>query len=170
MQKRFESIRCSRRPHCCCRSGFQRHAFYMHAAELSDIRAISSGRKCGTRNQQPRHSARRCSCYRRQIPRDGPNAGAYSRCKDLAVTRCEKTRLAITGHILLHPRRDERVFWSNTHQPTLKQRKLTKRFSRGRQNFAARPRLRYAHRDRCFAGRRHRTARCASPTARGSAA
>ena len=139
-------------------------AFYLHTAELSDIRAISSGPEMPVRvlsspdTPIPEVQLLSNGRYHVMVTNAG---GGYSRWKDLAVTRWrEDTTCDNWGTFCYIRDVTSGVFWSNTHQPTLKRAETYEAiFSEGRAEFRRRDLdYRYAYRDRCFAGRRHRTA------------
>jgi len=99
-------------------------AFHLHAAELSDIRAISSGPEMPVRvlmhpdTPMPEVQLLSNGRYHVMVTNAG---GGYSRWKDLAVTRWrEDTTCDNWGAFCYLRDVTSGEFWSSTHQPTLK--------------------------------------------------
>ena len=118
-------------------------AFYFHTAALSNIRAISSGpgmpvRVLGTPDTPiPEVQLLSNGRYHVMVTNAG---GGYSRWKDLAVTRWrEDTTCDNWGTFCYIREVASGVFWSNTHQPTLKRAETYEAiFSEGRAEFRRR--------------------------------
>jgi cyclic beta-1,2-glucan synthetase len=118
-------------------------AFYLHNAELSDIRAISSGPEMPVRvisspdTLTPEVQLLSNGRYHVMVTNAG---GGYSRCKDLAVTRWREDTICDNwGTFCYIHDVTSGVFWSNTHQPTLKRAETYEAiFSEGRAEFRRR--------------------------------
>ncbi|HVS26436.1 MAG TPA: glucoamylase family protein [Burkholderiales bacterium] len=118
-------------------------AFYLHTAELSDIRAISSGPEMPVRvlsspdTPIPEVQLLSNGRYHVMVTNAG---GGYSRCKDLAVTRWrEDTTCDNWGTFCYIRDVASGEFWSTAHQPTLAQPKNYEViFSEGRAEFRRR--------------------------------
>jgi cyclic beta-1,2-glucan synthetase len=118
-------------------------AFYLRTPELSDIRAISSGPEMPVRvlsspdTPTPEVQLLSNGRYHVMVTNAG---GGYSRWKDLAVTRWrEDTTCDNWGTFCYIRDVTSGVFWSNTHQPTLKQAESYEAiFSEGRAEFRRR--------------------------------
>ena len=115
-------------------------AFYLHTAELSDIRAISSDPEMPVRvlsspdTPTPEVQLLSNGRYHVMVTNAG---GGYSRWKDLAVTRWrEDTTRDNWGTFCYIRDVASGEFWSNTHQPTLKRAETYEAmFSEGRAEF-----------------------------------
>jgi cyclic beta-1,2-glucan synthetase len=99
-------------------------AFYLHAAELSDIRAISSGPEMPVRvlvnpdTPIPEVQLLSNGRYHVMVTNAG---GGYSRWKDLAVTRWREDATRDNWGTFCYIRDTASgLFWSIAHQPTLK--------------------------------------------------
>ena len=118
-------------------------AFYLHTAELSDIRAISSGPEMPVRvisspdTPIPEVQLLSNGRYHVMITNAG---GGYSRCKDLAVTRWrEDTTCDNWGTFCYLRDVASGEFWSTAYQPTLKRPKTYEAiFSEARAEFRRR--------------------------------
>ncbi len=118
-------------------------AFYPHTAELSDIRAISSGPEMPVRVLEspdspiPEVQLLSNGRYHVMVTNAG---GGYSRCKDLAVTRWrEDTTCDNWGTFCYIRDVASGLFWSTAHQPTLKRADAYAAiFSEGRAEFRRR--------------------------------
>jgi len=118
-------------------------AFYLQTADFSDIRAISSGPEMPVRVLRsadtpiPEVQLLSNGRYHVMVTNAG---GGYSRCKDLAVTRWrEDTTCDNWGTFCYIRDTTSGVFWSNTHQPTLKRAETYEAiFSEGRAEFRRR--------------------------------
>jgi cyclic beta-1,2-glucan synthetase len=144
MQKRFESDPLFQATTLLLQERIPRAtAFYMHAAELSDIRAISSGPEMPVRvlsspdTPTPEVQLLSNGRYHVMVTNAG---GGYSRCKELAVTRWhEDTTRDNWGTFCYIRDVTSGVFWSNTHQPTLRRAETYEAiFSEGRAEFRRR--------------------------------
>ncbi len=115
-------------------------AFYLHTAELSEIRAISVGPEMPVRvlrsadTPTPEVQLLSNGRYHVMVTNAG---GGYSRWKDLAVTRWrEDTTRDNWGTFCYIRDVASGEFWSNTHQPTLKRAETYEAvFSEGRAEF-----------------------------------
>ncbi|MGH8633133.1 MAG: cyclic beta 1-2 glucan synthetase, partial [Burkholderiales bacterium] len=118
-------------------------AFYMHTAELSDVRAISSGPEMPMRvlssPDTPIPEVQLLSNGRYHVIVTNAGGG-YSCCKDLAVTRWrEDTTCDNWGTFCYLRDVANGEFWSAAYQPTLKQPKNYEViFSEGRAEFRRR--------------------------------
>src|SRR5208283_1887074 len=118
-------------------------AFYLQTPELSDIRAISSGPELPVRvlsspdTPTPEVHLLSNGRYHVMVTNAG---GGYSRCKDLAVTRWREDTICDNWGTFCYIRDvTSGVFWSNTHQPTLKRAETYEAiFSEGRAEFRRR--------------------------------
>ncbi len=118
-------------------------AFYFHTAELSDVRAISGGPGMPVRvisspdTPVPEVHLLSNGRYHVMITNAG---GGYSRWKDLAVTRWREDATCDNWGTFYYIRDvTSGVFWSNTHQPTLKRAETYEAiFSEGRAEFRRR--------------------------------
>jgi cellobiose phosphorylase len=115
-------------------------AFHLHAAELSDIRAISSGPEMPVRvlvspdTPVPEVQLLSNGRYHVMVTNAG---GGYSRWKDLAVTRWREDSTRDNWGTFCYIRDvTSGVFWSTTHQPALKRSQAYEAiFSEGRAEF-----------------------------------
>ena len=115
-------------------------AFHLHAAELSDIRSISSGPEMPVRvlaspdTPVPEVQLLSNGRYHVMVTNAG---GGYSRWKDLAVTRWrEDTTRDNWGSFCYIRDVTSGVFWSTAHQPALKRSQAYEAiFSEGRAEF-----------------------------------
>ncbi|MGH8595518.1 MAG: cyclic beta 1-2 glucan synthetase, partial [Gammaproteobacteria bacterium] len=118
-------------------------AFYMHTAELSDIRAISSGPEMPVRvlaspdTPNPEVQLLSNGRYHVMVTNAG---GGYSRCKDVDITRWrEDTTCDNWGTFCYIRDVASGMFWSTAHQPTLKRAEIYEAiFSEGRAEFRRR--------------------------------
>ncbi|MGP1676815.1 MAG: GH36-type glycosyl hydrolase domain-containing protein [Burkholderiales bacterium] len=118
-------------------------AFYLHTAELSDMRVISGGLEMPVRvlssadTPTPEVQLLSNGRYHVMVTNAG---GGYSRWKDLAVTRWrEDTTRDNWGTFCYIRDVAGGEFWSNTHQPTLKRAETYEAmFSEGRAEFRRR--------------------------------
>ncbi|MBI1966020.1 MAG: cyclic beta 1-2 glucan synthetase, partial [Betaproteobacteria bacterium] len=115
-------------------------AFYSHTAELSDIRAISSGPEMPVRVLRspdtpiPEVQLLSNGRYHVMVTNAG---GGYSRWKDLAVTRWREDSTCDNWGTFCYIRDvTSGVFWSTAHQPALKRSEAYEAiFSEGRAEF-----------------------------------
>ena len=118
-------------------------AYYMHTAELSEIRPIATGMEMPIRvlntpdSAIPEVQLLSNGRYHVMVTNAG---GGYSRCRDMAVTRWrEDTTCDNWGTFCYIRDVASGVFWSTAHQPTLKRAEAYEAiFSEGRAEFRRR--------------------------------
>jgi cellobiose phosphorylase len=118
-------------------------AFYSHTTELSELRTTPNGLETPVRvfsspdTPAPEVQLLSNRRYHVMVTNSG---GGYSRWKDIAVTRWREDTTSDNWGTFCYIRdRETGEFWSNTHQPTLKQPKLYEViFSEGRAEFRRR--------------------------------